>query len=105
MLRTRLAVTSLAVALAACSGKRQSAPPPPPVTPANADAPAAPVDPREAALSGAIRQLLEERHVLQRTIDDKVSEAALAEFVKRIDSGKMFFLAADVEAMNRHAES
>ena len=114
MLRSWLAASSFALAFVAaagaCSGKRQASPPPPSTaTSTGATATEAPAqearDPREAALSAVVLQLLEERHLLQRTIDDKVSEAALTELVKRMDSGKMFFLAADVDSLGQHAHT
>ena len=105
MSRSRLAVTILAGALAACSGKRQT---PPPATnaaePAAAKLPPAD-DPREAALATIIRHELQERHLLQKTIDDATSEAALTGFLERLDPGKMFLLAADHEALASYART
>ena len=105
MFRSRLAVTILAVALAACSGKRQTPPPattaaePPPAKLPPAD------DPREAALATIIRHELQERHLLQKTIDDATSEAALTGFLERLDPGKMFLLAADHQALASYART
>ncbi len=106
MYRSRLAVALLALAFTstvACSGKRQSAPPPPPVVSPTAEA-APPIDPREGALANIVRHLLQERHLLQRPIDDKVSEAALTAFLDQLDPGKMFLLADDRAALAAYAD-
>lgn len=117
MSRCRLAVTSLslALALAACSGKKQgpAQPPPPPtsdpapVTAAPTTAPTPtgpPLDPRERALTGLARRLFEQEHLLQRPIDDEVSRAALTGFLDRVDPSKLYFLAADHAALAAHAD-
>jgi carboxyl-terminal processing protease len=98
----------LGFGLTACSGKRQSAAPPPSVSAPSAAAPTDPSlpapDPREAALANVVRHLFEERHLLQRTIDDAVSRDALKVFLDRLDPGKNFLLAADHQALAAFAE-
>jgi carboxyl-terminal processing protease len=116
MPRSRLAVTSLALALLpaltsglACSGKRQGAGPPPaveaPSATSRADDGRPPAEPREAALASVARHLFEERHLLQRTLDDAVSRDAFTSFIERLDPGKVFLLEADRHALAAHEDT
>lgn len=116
MHRSRLALSLLVLALVpalaggACSGKKQSAAPPPSVATASAapspstDPLQPPEDPREATLAAVVRQLFEQRHLLQRPIDDHVSRDALKNFIDRLDPGKMFLLAEDERALAVYAD-
>ncbi|HVV85742.1 MAG TPA: carboxy terminal-processing peptidase [Kofleriaceae bacterium] len=101
---TLLALASVVVPVGACSGKRQSAPTPTVTAASASPAVADPPDPREAALAGVVLHLLEERHLLQRKLDDKVSEAALTAFLDRLDPGKVFLLASDRQALAAYAD-
>ena len=76
----------------ACSA-RSASPPPPPVPQPTAPAPAA--DRREIALSHEVVQLLENRHLLGRALDDTISSQAFATYLDRLDASKLFLLAAD----------
>ena len=122
-IRTVLALTSLTsltALLGACSPK---APPagevpktaresPPPVTKAQAAAavgtgkvtPPPPPDPREATLSEAVIELVEQKHLLREKVDDTLSKSAFTTYMDRLDSGKMFLLEADRAALARHAD-
>ncbi|HEY0190384.1 MAG TPA: carboxy terminal-processing peptidase [Kofleriaceae bacterium] len=108
----RAALTALIAAggLGACSGK-----PPPtgeaPRSAANAQAetarpatPTPPPDPREALLSAAVVQLMENEHLLHKPIDDELSKTAFATYVDRLDAGKMFLLKSDRDALGRYAD-
>ena len=61
-------------------------------------------DPREAALSKIVLQLLEREHLLKRPIDDAVSRLAFKTYLDRLDGGKMFLLEADRKKLARHAD-
>lgn len=122
-IRTVLALTSLTsltALLGACSPK---APPagevsktaresPSPVTQAKAAAavgtgkvtPPPPPDPREATLSEAVIELVEQKHLLREKVDDTLSKSAFTTYMDRLDSGKMFLLEADRAALARHAD-
>jgi len=100
--------------LAACSAKASPAGEPPRATPelsqapvnpsATAPAPAPPPDPREATLSAAIVQLLEQQHLLRKPIDDELSRTAFATYLERLDSSKMFLLRKDRDALARFSD-
>ncbi|MBA2541689.1 MAG: carboxy terminal-processing peptidase [Deltaproteobacteria bacterium] len=106
----RFRLLAAAVLIAACTAK----PPPPEVeTPRsssdlpaiqNADSPTPPPDPREAALSATVVQLLETEHLLRKKIDDSVSRAAFDTYIDRLDPTKLFLLRADRDALGRHAD-
>ena len=76
--------------IAACNAKSnspgesprqaQAAPLSLPATPAAAPAPATPKDPREATLAATVLQLLEQEHLLHKTIDDAISREAFATY-------------------------
>ncbi|MEO8844832.1 MAG: carboxy terminal-processing peptidase [Kofleriaceae bacterium] len=85
------------VLVVACSARPASPPPPPvPQHPAPAQvAPAPEPDQRESALSHEVVELLEGRHLLGRKLDDTISSEAFATYLDRLDSGKLFLLAAD----------
>jgi carboxyl-terminal processing protease len=63
-----------------------------------------PPDPREAALAKTVVQLLEQEHLLHKTIDDTVSRAAFDTYLDRLDGLKMFFLKADRDALAQYAD-
>ncbi|CAN5422744.1 carboxy terminal-processing peptidase [soil metagenome] len=95
----RVAFLVLAVA---CSARTASSPPPPVSQlehPAPAPAPTPEPDPRERALSRGIVELLENRHLLGRTLDDSISSEAFATYLDRLDSSKLFLLAADRDTL------
>ena len=115
----------LALALTACSSQSQvSKDPPRPsketetaadqagAASAGARAPQAgppmaavpPPDPREMALSLAVLRLLEQGHLLRKTIDDGISRTAFDNYVDRLDGTKMFLLKADREALAPFAD-
>ena len=111
----------LVLALTACSSQTQVSkePPRPPDTAADkaaggpgAQAPQAgppatavpPPDPREAALSMAVLRLLEQGHLLRKTIDDDISRAAFADYLDRLDGTKLFLLKADRDALAPFAD-
>jgi carboxyl-terminal processing protease len=100
-----------AALIAACTAK---APPPeieppritqqdpPQVAPDRVGTPAP--DPREAALSATIVQLLESEHLLRKKIDDVVSRQAFDTYMDRLDPTKLFLLRADRDSLSRHAD-
>jgi carboxyl-terminal processing protease len=93
----------LCLLLAACSGKSSpTAARVKPDEPTSAS-PALPADAREPVLSQAIRQLLETQHMRHRQVDDEVSRQAFAEYLERLDAGKMFLLEAHVAELRSHA--
>lgn len=63
-----------------------------------------PPDAREAALSKAVLELLDEAHLLGKRIDDDVSKSAFATYMDRLDSGKMFLLASDRASLQKYAD-
>jgi carboxyl-terminal processing protease len=72
--------------------------------PAPSAAPSPPPDPREAALSNAVFELIEQEHLLRPHIDDALSRTAFASYLDRIDGGKMFLLVSDRDALGRYAD-
>ncbi len=109
----------LILALAACSAKPSAPASEPPSRPAPVATPGQPAktvdpqaavaaipppDPREAVLSEAVLQLLEQEHLLHKKIDDEVSRTAFATYLDRLDGGKMFLLKADRDALGRHID-
>ncbi|MBL0217220.1 MAG: carboxy terminal-processing peptidase [Myxococcales bacterium] len=108
---------SLTLFLAACSAKapasaetKHDAVAPKPVVasaPVPKGGPLASVpgpDPREAALSKTVLELLEQGHLLHKKIDDTVSREAFATYMDRVDAGKMFLLKADRDALAKYAD-
>jgi len=100
------------LAIAACSAKK---PPPPeiesPRAPPTADPPtteparkASSPDPREAALSNTVLQLLEQEHLLRKQIDDAVSRDAFDTYIDRLDPTKLFLLRSDRDSLARYAD-
>ena len=63
-----------------------------------------PQDRREATLARATLELLEKEHLLHKGVDDEVSRLAFASYLDRIDSGKMFLLKADRDALGKYAD-
>jgi len=104
----------LTLALAACSGSSPVSKDSPRGTPeamaapmvvAQPANPALPApDPREAALSKVTLRLLQEQHLLHKTIDDGVSKMAFETYLQRLDGGKMFLLATDRDKLARYAD-
>ena len=104
----------LTLALAACSGSSPVSKDSPRGTPEAMAAPMVvaqpagpavpPPDPREAALSKVTLRLLQEQHLLHKTIDDSVSKAAFEAYLKALDGGKMFLLTTDREKLARYAD-
>lgn len=60
---------------------------------------------RELALSQVVSLLLEERHLLRRAPDDAMSRKAFDELLDRMDPGRLFLLQADVDQLQKSAES
>ena len=102
----------MTLVLAACSSKAttsgdQARPGTPPSIPlaAGAATPALPPpDPREAALSSTVLELLQDEHLLRRPIDDSVSKDAFKTYLDRLDGTKMFLLATDRDALAKYAD-
>lgn len=101
--------------LSACSAKAPEAkethnpPPPPPVQTAQAAPAPRPVanknlDPREAALSEAIVELVQNQHLLRKKIDDQLSRAAFDMYLERIDPTKMYLLKSDRDGLQKYAD-
>lgn len=101
--------------VAACSPKSNSPAEQPPqaqaapvaqaAAAAAAPAPAAkPSDPREATLAETVLALLEREHLLHEAIDDKVSRDAFAQYLDRLDAGKLFLLQSDRDALGVYAD-
>ncbi|HET9624504.1 MAG TPA: S41 family peptidase, partial [Kofleriaceae bacterium] len=96
--------------LVACSAKAPPASESPRTTPeVQAQAAAArpatpPPDPREAILSAAMVQLLENEHLLHKPIDDELSRTAFAMYMDRLDASKMFLLKKDRDALARFSD-
>ncbi|MGE3457628.1 MAG: carboxy terminal-processing peptidase [Kofleriaceae bacterium] len=63
-----------------------------------------PPDPREAALSSTVLQLLEHDHLLRTKVDDAVSREAFENYLDRLDGSKMFLLKSDRDALARYAD-
>ncbi len=106
----------LITTIAGCSAKAPEAkethnPPPAPIAmkqvsgePMKA-APAGPamhVDPREAALSHAVLELLEQQHLLRKHVDDALSRTAFGMYMDRIDASKMFLLKSDRDSLTKY---
>ncbi|MBV8759426.1 MAG: PDZ domain-containing protein, partial [Deltaproteobacteria bacterium] len=69
-----------------------------------AAAPATPKDPREATLAATVQQLLEHEHLLHKKIDDTISREAFAQYLERLDAGKLFLLKSDRDALAKYAD-
>jgi carboxyl-terminal processing protease len=106
----RLFVASgLSVTLAlgpACSGSRQTtrAAEATAGTSTAAEASRPPPDPREQNLAGAVGELLQERHLRHKKIDDEVSRASFTEYLDNLDPQKMYLLASDAASLQPHAD-
>ena len=61
-------------------------------------------DPREPLLAQATLELLEREHLARKRIDDGVSRVSFATYLDRLDSGKMFLLKADRDALGKYAD-
>ena len=57
---------------------------------------------RERFISNIIKNTLETYHYRRMKIDDSVSQKAFAEFLKKMDYGKQFFLKSDVEELQKY---
>jgi carboxyl-terminal processing protease len=66
--------------------------------------PVLPADPREAALSAVIVELLERQHLLRKPLNDELSRTAFAAYLDRLDGSKMFLLHKDREALARYSD-
>jgi carboxyl-terminal processing protease len=69
-----------------------------------AASPVPPPDPREAALSAAMVQLLGREHLLRKPIDDELSRTAFATYLDRLDASKMFLLRKDRDALAKYTD-
>lgn len=76
----------------------------PPVEAGSVPATAPPADPREETLARTVADLLASQHVRKRPIDDALSRAAFAEYLERLDAGKMFLLRENVATLEASAE-
>lgn len=100
----------LVLALTACSSKTQVSKESPAGKPdVSSAAPTVgpqlpPPDPREAALSAAVLRLLEQGHLLRKTLDDAASREAFTGYLDALDGGKMFLLKSDRDALAPHAD-
>ncbi len=63
-----------------------------------------PPDAREALLSKAVLEILEEAHLLGKKIDDDVSKSAFTTYLDRLDNGKAFLLASDRQELQKYAD-
>ena len=61
-------------------------------------------DPRESLLAQATLELLEREHLARKRIDDGLSRVSFATYLDRLDSGKMFLLKADRDALGKYAD-
>lgn len=108
----------LAFVLGACSAKSPSATEAPTTTAekpgvatpaasttaAQAQVQVPPPDPREAALSATVLDLLEKEHLLRKKIDDDVSRTAFATYLDKLDPTKMFLLDSDRKVLGKYAD-
>jgi len=60
---------------------------------------------REKVLSSQIKQLLENEHIRKKPVDNEVSRAAFAEYLKSLDPTRVFLLQKDVDALTVHADT
>jgi carboxyl-terminal processing protease len=65
---------------------------------------ALPADPREPLLAAALGQILPAEHLRRQPIDDSVSKQAFTEFMKRLDSGKLFLTKEQADALAVYAD-
>ncbi|MEQ9320443.1 MAG: hypothetical protein RIF41_14855, partial [Polyangiaceae bacterium] len=91
--------TASPTATAAETTIKPSAAPPPSVSLPEVDR-----DPREPLLAQGVGSFLSREHLRHRTIDDATSREAFAEYLERLDSGKLFLLGSH-EAELRKLES
>ena len=114
MLRN-LARALLILSVASCSAKAPEAKeartaqatqaPVPVVAPAATPVVArAPGDPREAALSEAVVELVQAQHLLHKKVDDELSRTAFAMYMERLDASKMFLLKSDRDSLTKYAD-
>ncbi len=94
------------LAIAACSNSTSPSAPPargtaPPQS-AAARLPKLPADPREPMLAHGVSFLLEKQHLRQRKMDDALSREAFAEYLDRLDPGKLFLLEQHVDALRAY---
>lgn len=104
----RLLPALILLSFLGCSGSRKpageaAAPAPSPGTGVAATLPAP--DPREAKLAVAVTGLLEDHHVRGVKIGDDMSRKAFDLYLRALDPGKMFLLAADADALRVHADT
>jgi carboxyl-terminal processing protease len=75
-----------------------------PATASAAERQASAPDPREPLLAQATLELLEREHLARKRIDDGLSRISFATYLNRLDSGKMFLLKADRDALGKYAD-
>jgi carboxyl-terminal processing protease len=98
----------LFIALATCRPPATTNATPPPASTTSFSTSAAPPlediapDPRERLLARGIEQLLTAQHLRGRPIDDGLSREAFAEFIERLDGGKVFLLASHHQQLERY---
>lgn len=59
---------------------------------------------REAILGNILKGLLENTHYSKKEMNDKLSENAFKEFIKRMDYGKQFFLKSDIKKLEKYKD-
>jgi carboxyl-terminal processing protease len=94
------------LAIAACSNSTAPSSPPargtaPPQS-AAARLPKLPADAREPMLAHGVAFLLEKQHLRQRKMDDALSREAFAQYLDRLDPGKLFLLDEHVQALRTY---
>jgi carboxyl-terminal processing protease len=107
----RLRFVPLLALLAACSGSASHPvglePPPdraattPPVI---SSLPELAPDPREALLAHGVAMMLTQEHLRNRPLDDALSKEAFAEYLKRLDAGKLFLLKGHVAELEKFSD-
>ena len=61
-------------------------------------------DPREAILAHGVAMMLTQEHLRNRPLDDALSKEAFAEYLKRLDAGKLFLLKPHVAELEKYAD-
>jgi carboxyl-terminal processing protease len=58
--------------------------------------------PQPGKIAQLVCDLIEHEHILQKPIDDTVSERLIDEYTKMLDPQKLYFLAADLDRFNKY---
>src|SRR5262245_41536647 len=58
--------------------------------------------PQQSNVAKLVCEMIEQTHISQKPIDDSISAKLVDEFVKQLDSQRLYFLQSDIDRFNKY---